>query len=77
MTKEEVKTNATIIAVHTFLSSFDGSALEVYDRLVEDQNKSLDEIDYALIWQPFENYELVDVLEYIDNLISDIVASFS
>lgn len=56
------------VALNTFLSEYPRQN-KTYDEIllmVEEQDPEI------LIWSPFDNYEIDDVIEYIENLKRDI-----
>jgi hypothetical protein len=67
---------AITIAINTFLSEYDNDAVETYELLSNELADSFDCIDYATIWEKFEDDTISEVVEYMDNLIDSIVKAF-
>jgi hypothetical protein len=65
MTKGQIMTNrerAITIAMGTFLSEYDGTEVETYEKLcAEPEGTEWYQIDYATVWCPFEN----DPIDYV------------
>ena len=70
------KEKAITIAINTFLSEFDNDAVKTYEMLSNELADSFDCIDYATIWEKFEDDTISEVVEYMDNLIDSIVKAF-
>ena len=70
------KEKAITIAINTFLSEYDNDAVETYEMLSNELADSFDCIDYATIWEKFEDDTISEVVEYMDNLIDSIVKAF-
>lgn len=68
---------AITIAINTFLSEYDNDAVKTYEMLSNELADSWDCIDYATVWEKFEDDAISEVVEYIDNLIDTIMKSFS
>ena len=77
MTKEEVRNKAIDIAMCTFMYEWEGTVLDVYNRLKNEEADSFMAIDYATPWQPFENFTITDLFNNMSNLVDDIVNKFS
>lgn len=73
----EVKEKAIRIAMGTFLSEWEGDAIEVYNNLQNDETQYMSDIDYVVAWSPFEDDLVRDFLGNVDCLINSIVESFS
>ena len=73
----EVKEKAIRIAMGTFLSEWEGDAIEVYNNLQNDETQYISDIDYVVAWSPFEEDMVEDFLYNVDCLINSIVESFS
>ena len=67
---------AITIAINTFLSEYDNDAVKTYEMLSDELADSFDCIDYAMVWEKFENDSISEVVEYMDNLIDSIVKAF-
>lgn len=65
------------IAMGTFLSSWEGNAIEVYNKLSNEANDDFDVIEYAVPWKPFENDRISDVWDYINLLVNQIIDNCS
>jgi len=63
---EEIQEKINRIAAGTFLTE------GTYDDLVEAADGDKEAEERVLLWQPFENDELSDVLENVENLAEDI-----
>ena len=70
------KEKAITIAINTFLSEYDNDAVKTYEMLSNELADSFDCIDYATIWEKFEDDTITEVVEYMDNLIDSIVKAF-
>jgi hypothetical protein len=70
------KEKAITIAINTFLSEYDNDAVKTYEMLSNELADSFDCIDYATIWEKFEDDTISEVVEYMDNLIASIVKAF-
>jgi|LakMenE18May11ns_1017448.scaffolds.fasta_scaffold7597060_1 hypothetical protein len=70
------KEKAITIAINTFLSEYDNDAVKTYEMLSNELADSFDCIDYATIWEKFEDDTISEVVEYMDNLIDSIVKAF-
>jgi hypothetical protein len=70
------KEKAIKIAINTFLSEYDNDAVKTYEMLSNELADSFDCIDYATIWEKFEDDTISEVVEYMDNLIDSIVKAF-
>jgi hypothetical protein len=70
------KEKAITIAINTFLSEYDNDAVKTYEMLSNELADSFDCIDYATIWEKFEDDTISEVVEYMDNLIDSIVNTF-
>jgi len=70
------KEKAITIAINTFLSEYDNDAVKTYEMLSNELADSFDCIDYATIWEKFEDDTISEVVEYMDNLIDSIVNAF-
>jgi hypothetical protein len=70
------KEKAIEIAINTFLSEYDNDAVKTYEMLSNELADSFDCIDYATIWEKFEDDTISEVVEYMDNLIDSIVKAF-
>jgi hypothetical protein len=64
------------IAMSNYLSEWEGTALEAFTKLKEEDAEDFFDIEYVTIWQPFEDYSISDVVCYMDTLIHNIVAAF-
>ena len=73
----EVKEKAIRIAMGTFLSEWEGDAIEVYNNLQNDETQYMSDIDYVVAWSPFAEDMVEDLLYKVDCLINSIVESFS
>jgi hypothetical protein len=71
------KEKAIRIAMGTFLSSWEGDAIDAYKRLCEDETTYIGDVDYVVEWALMEDLTLEHLLSNIDCLINDIVSSFS
>ena len=72
-----VHQKAVEIAVNTFLSIYEGTANDVYVRLTEETIETeWADIDYAVVWAPFQQYQIADVLTIIDDLTYNILNKF-
>ena len=77
LTNDEVKSKALPIAMGTFLSSWEGTAEEAWARLTAEETFDSSDVDYIVVWEPFES-EPVDVLyNHIEELYYSIVETFS
>jgi len=75
---KEVREKAIRIAIGTFLSDWEGDAVDVFNKLIDEtSNPMISEIDYVTAWEPFEDYSTDDVLGYITSLVNDIFGSFN
>jgi hypothetical protein len=70
------KEKAIKIAINTFLSEYDNDAVKTYEMLSNELADNFDCIDYATIWEKFEDDTISEVVEYMDNLIDSIVKAF-
>lgn len=68
---------AITIAINTFLSEYDNNAVATYEMLTIELEDSWDCIDYATVWEKFEDDSVSEVMEYMDNLIDSIMKSFA
>jgi hypothetical protein len=68
---------AITIAINTFLSEYNNDAVKTYEMLSDELTDSFDCIDYATVWEKFENDAISEVVEYMDNLIDSIMKSFA
>jgi hypothetical protein len=73
----EVKEKAIRIAMGTFLSSWEGDAIDAYKSLNEDETTYISDVEYVEAWCLMEDLTVDDILSNIDCLINDIVSSFS
>lgn len=65
MNKETLKQKALIKAIENFIC--EGNAIEVYEKL-QGANENDWATEHAVIWQPFEDYRVEDVVQYIHDL---------
>jgi hypothetical protein len=68
---------AITIAINTFLTEYDNDAVTTYEMLTNELADSFDCIDYATVWEKFEDDTITEVVEYMDNLIDSIMKSFA
>ena len=71
-----IKEKAIKIAINTFLSEYEGTELEVYNRLRSEEHDDWYDIEYASVWCPFENDSVNSVVSNIDTLVGSIVKTF-
>lgn len=77
MTKEELREKAIYIAMDTFLSSWEGDAVDAYNKLIDETADQIKDIDFVTAWEPFEDDSVEDVLSYITSLVNDIMENFT
>lgn len=70
------KNKAIKIAMDTFFNEYEGDAVEVYHKLSDETADEWHDVDYAEIWQPFEDYTVIGVVVFMDDLIKSILKSF-
>ena len=70
------KEKAIKIAINTFLSEYEGTALEVYEKLRSESSDDWYSIEYATVWSPFETDPVSYLVDNMDNLIDSIVKAF-
>jgi hypothetical protein len=63
------KEKAIRIVFGMFMAEYDGDAIEVYNRLSEELADSWDCIDYATVWNKFEDDTISEVLGYMNDSI--------
>ena len=71
-----IKEKAIKIAINTFLSEYEGTEIEVYDRLRSEEHDDWYEIEYASVWCPFESDTISYVMDSIDTLVDSMVKTF-
>ena len=72
-----IKEKAIKVAVNTFLSDYEGTELEVYDRLHSEKCDEWYMIEYASVWCPLEGDSVRYVMNSIDDLVESMVNTFS
>jgi len=63
------KEKAIRIVFGMFMSEYDGDAVEVYNKLSNELADSWDCIDYATVWNKFEDDTISEVLGYMNDSI--------
>ena len=63
------KEKAITIAINTFLSEYDNDAVKTYEMLSNELADSFDCIDYATIWEKFEDDTISEVVGYMNDSI--------
>jgi hypothetical protein len=64
------------IAMGNYLSEWEGTAVEAFTKLKQEEAEDFCDIEYATAWQPFEDHSIDDVVSFMDTLIDDIVRTF-
>jgi hypothetical protein len=77
LTNDEVKSKALPIAMGTFLSSWEGTAEEAWARLTAEETVDSSDVDYIVVWEPFESESVEVLYTYIEELYYSIVETFS
>jgi len=73
-----VKEKAIDIAIGTYLSAWEGDSIDVFNRMMEEASSvNFSDIDYAIVWEPFEFERVENVVFYMNTLVEDIVEAFS
>ena len=71
---KEVREKAIRIAIGTFLSDWEGDAVDVFNKLIDEtSNPMISEIDYVTAWEPFEDYEKEEIQEQLHDLAQTIL----
>jgi hypothetical protein len=72
-----VKEKAINIAIGTYLSEWEGDAVDVFNKMMEEESSvNFSDIDYAMVWEPFEYESVESVACYMNILVENIVESF-
>ena len=66
MTNKEL---AIRIVFGMFMAEYEGDAVEVYNKLSDELADSWDNIDYANVWDVFENHSISEVIVYMNDSI--------
>lgn len=70
------KRKAIKIALDTYLTRYDGDPVYIYFRLLDEKYENFDDIDYIDVWEKFENCDIDSLIEYIDDLIEQILHNY-
>ena len=71
-----VKEKAINIAIGTYLSEWEGDAVDVFNKMMEEESSvNFSDIDYAMVWEPFEYESVESVACYMNILVENIVES--
>jgi hypothetical protein len=71
------KEKAIKIAINTFVSEFDDTEVETYNKLKSESWDNWSKVDYAEVWLPFESYSVQEVVHFIDDLIEEVERQFN
>lgn len=73
-----IKERAIGIAMRTFLSDFEGTEVEVYEKLLEENRyDGWDVVDYATVWAPFEDEPIGYAISAAKLLVEEITEALN
>ena len=70
------KDKAILIAMNTYFADYEGNAVDIYNQLKNETETRWYSIDYASVWSPFEDTEILHAMGHVDHLIDSIIRNF-